>query len=54
MENNKQLLVTASPHIRSKRTVKNDMLDVIIALLPAGAVSVYYFGYRALPMYRAS
>ena len=29
MENNKQLLVTASPHIRSKRTVKNDMLDVI-------------------------
>ena len=48
MENNKQLLVTASPHIRSKRTVANDMLDVIIALLPAGAVSVYYFGYRAL------
>ena len=44
MENNKQLLVTASPHIRSKRTVANDMLDVIIALLPAGAVSVYYFG----------
>lgn len=54
MENNKQLLVTASPHIRSKRTVANDMLDVIIALLPAGAVSVYYFGYRALVLILAS
>ena len=51
---NKSLLVTASPHIRSKRTVKNDMLDVIIALLPAGAVSVYYFGYRALVLILAS
>ncbi|EEI87351.1 RnfABCDGE type electron transport complex subunit D [Anaerococcus lactolyticus] len=54
MENNKQLLVTASPHIRSKRTVANDMLDVIIALIPAGAVSVYYFGYRALVLILAS
>lgn len=54
MENNKQLVVTASPHIRSKRTVANDMLDVIIALLPAGAVSVYYFGYRALVLILAS
>lgn len=54
MENNKQLLVTASPHIRSERTVANDMLDVIIALLPAGAVSVYYFGYRALVLILAS
>lgn len=54
MENNKQLLVTASPHIRSKRTVANDMLDVIIALIPAGAVSVYFFGYRALVLILAS
>ncbi|WP_296128877.1 RnfABCDGE type electron transport complex subunit D [uncultured Anaerococcus sp.] len=54
MENNKQLLVTASPHLRSKRTVANDMLDVIIALIPAGAVGIYYFGYRALVLILAS
>ena len=54
MENNKQLLVTASPHLRSKRTVANDMLDVIIALIPAGAVGIYYFGYRALGLILAS
>lgn len=54
MENTKQLLVTASPHIRSNRTVKKDMLDVIIALIPAGLASVYYFGYRALVLILAS
>ena len=54
MENNKQLLVSASPHVRTKRTVKDDMLDVIIALAPAGIVSVYYFGYRALILILAS
>lgn len=54
MENTKQLLVTASPHVRSNRTVKKDMLDVIIALIPAGLASVYYFGYRALILILAS
>lgn len=54
MENTKQLLVTASPHVRSNRTVKKDMLDVIIALIPAGLASVYYFGYRALVLILAS
>lgn len=54
MENTKQLLVTASPHVRSNRTVKKDMLDVIIALIPAGIASVYYFGYRALILILAS
>lgn len=54
MENTKKLLVTASPHVRSNRTVKNDMLDVIIALIPAGVASVYFFGYRALVLILAS
>ena len=39
--------VTSSPHIRRPRTISTIMLDVIIALLPAGLMSVYYFGYRA-------
>ena len=54
MENTKKLLVTASPHVRSDRTVKKDMLDVIIALIPAGLASVYFFGYRALVLILAS
>lgn len=54
MENTKKLLVTASPHVRSNRTVKKDMLDVIIALIPAGIASVYFFGYRALVLILAS
>lgn len=54
MENTKKLLVTASPHVRSDRTVKKDMLDVIIALIPAGIASVYFFGYRALVLILAS
>lgn len=54
MENTKKLLVTSSPHVRSERTVQKEMLDVIIALLPAGIASVYYFGYRALILILAS
>jgi electron transport complex protein RnfD len=42
------LVVSSSPHIRSEDTVQRIMLDVIIALLPATAASVYFFGFRAL------
>ncbi|MDU5534721.1 MAG: RnfABCDGE type electron transport complex subunit D [Anaerococcus sp.] len=48
MENREKLLVTSSPHVRSKKTVQSEMKDVIIALIPAGIAAVYYFGYRAL------
>ena len=44
----KPLIVTCSPHIRSKDTTQTIMRDVIIALLPALAASVYVFGIRAL------
>ncbi len=54
MENNRKLLVTASPHVRSKRDVKSDMLDVIIALVPAGIAAVYFFGIKALILILAS
>lgn len=42
------LLVTSSPHLRSEDTTGKIMRDVAIALLPAAAVGVYQFGFRAL------
>ena len=43
-----ELTVSVSPHIRGKRTTKNIMLDVIIALMPALVASVKIFGARSL------
>lgn len=40
--------VSASPHIRSHDTSTGIMLDVIIALIPAGIASVALFGPRSL------
>ena len=42
------LTVSPSPHIRSERTTRSIMLDVIIALCPAWIASVIIFGWRAL------
>lgn len=42
------LHVSPAPHIRRLDTIRSIMLDVIIALLPAIAWSVYIFGVRAL------
>ncbi len=42
------LKVSASPHVRSNDTVQGIMRDVIIALLPALLVSIYFFGLQAL------
>ena len=39
---------SSSPHIHAGRSVQGVMLEVIIALVPAGAFGVYYFGWRAL------
>lgn len=47
MRENK-LIVTASPHAKSKITVNRIMLDVIIALVPALIASVVIFGFRSL------
>lgn len=44
----KLLNVSSSPHVRSKVTTQNIMLDVIIAMLPAAAYGVYQFGLPAL------
>lgn len=43
-----RLTVSANPHIKHGDSTRSIMLDVILALLPAGAVSVVIFGIRAL------
>lgn len=42
------LVVSSSPHIRTKETISSIMLDVIIALIPASFAGVYFFGIRAV------
>lgn len=44
------LTVSAAPHIRSTRSVRSIMLDVIIALVPAMIGSIYFFGIAALKL----
>lgn len=43
-----KLISSVSPHINSPRTTQKIMLDVLIALLPAGVASVIIFGMRSL------
>ena len=43
-----ELTISCSPHIHHKVRTRHIMLDVLIALLPALAGSVYFFGWRAL------
>lgn len=44
----KTLNVSISPHIRTPKTTRSVMLDVIIALSPAMIFGFVYFGWRAL------
>lgn len=46
--------VTSSPHIRARHTVTSIMLEVIVALLPAGIAGVWFFGWRALAVMAVS
>ncbi len=41
-------LIASAPHVRHPESVTGVMLDVIIALIPAGLASVFYFGIPAL------
>ena len=43
-----QLIVSPSPHIHGKENTTKLMLDVIIALLPAVLVAIYFFGLSAI------
>lgn len=43
-----KLLVSPSPHIHTTTTTTSLMRDVVIALLPAILVSIYFYGWREL------
>ena len=43
-----KLLVSPSPHLHTKTSTKSLMRDVVIALLPAVAVSVLFYGWAEL------
>ena len=43
-----KLIVSSSPHVRSKDTTNRIMLDVVIALLPTAIMGILIFGLRAL------
>ena len=40
-------VVSGTPHVRSKESIQSIMRDVIIALVPATAAGIYYFGISA-------
>lgn len=42
------MIVSPSPHIHNNDSVRKDMLNVVIALIPAYLVALYYFGFGAL------
>ena len=44
----KQLRISAAPHICSGTSTQNIMLDVVLALLPASAAGILFFGIKAL------
>ena len=44
----KKLIVSASPHVKSKETVNSIMWLVVLALVPAMIAGVVFFGARAL------
>lgn len=43
-----KLILTSSPHLQADQDLRSVMYDVVWALVPACAVSVYYFGPRTL------
>ncbi|MGE0089264.1 MAG: RnfABCDGE type electron transport complex subunit D [Bacteroidales bacterium] len=45
---NKLITISPSPHVYEDTTVKRLMFDVVIALLPALAFSIYFFGIGAI------
>lgn len=45
-----KVVISSSPHIKSKEDTKSIMLDVLLALIPSLAASTYVFGLRAILM----
>ena len=42
------IVVSSTPHIRSKESVQSIMRDVVIALIPATVMGIVFFGLKAL------
>ena len=49
--NDKKLIVSASPHIRSQETISSIMWTVVAALAPAAIFSIWHFGALAAATY---
>lgn len=41
-------VVSGTPHVRSKESIQSIMRDVIIALVPASVMGIWFFGVKAL------
>ncbi|HPY99873.1 MAG TPA: RnfABCDGE type electron transport complex subunit D [Clostridiales bacterium] len=54
MSESTKLTVSASPHVKSAETTTGLMLDVIIALVPAGIAAGIIFGWRAVAIIAVS
>jgi electron transport complex protein RnfD len=54
MATEEQLLVVASPHFRDPDTIERIMWRVVLALLPAVGMSVFFFGLDAVRIYAIS
>ncbi len=50
----KNLSVSSSPHLRDNATTRRVMMDVCIAMVPAGIAAVWFFGLRALVLIAVS
>ena len=44
----RKLISSVSPHVNSPLTTQKIMLDVVLALVPAGIAATIIFGWRAL------
>ncbi|MDE7306450.1 MAG: RnfABCDGE type electron transport complex subunit D, partial [Clostridia bacterium] len=42
------VVVSTPPHVKSRRTTRGIMLDVVIALFPCAICGIVYFGWQAL------
>lgn len=42
------IVISTPPHVKSKRTTRSIMLDVVIALLPCAVMGCVFFGWQAL------
>lgn len=47
-EQEMQLTISTSPHLRSPETVSSAMRDVLIALLPVTLISIYMYRWYAV------